>query len=123
MLQNAKHNRDLGRFGEILAQRYLLNKGYAIIDKNTRKSYHEIDIIAKIGKITVFIEVKTRTLGTGYSAQDALDKRKINNLKKFRRQAVFGGAFSGEKIRFDFIAIDFDKINKKANIKHFIDII
>ena len=116
-------NKELGKFGEMLAQRYLLAKGYSILDQNTRESYQEIDIIAKIGKIFVFVEVKTRSLGSWQKAEEALDRKKIENLKKFRKKAVYGGEFSGEKVRFDFIAIDFDKVNKKANIKHFKEII
>ena len=123
MLYNAQRNKELGKFGEMLAQRFLLSKGYSILSQNIRKSYQEIDIIANIGKLTVFVEVKTRTLGSWQSASETLDQNKIKNLKKFRKKAVYGGDFSGDKVRFDFIAIDFDKVHKKANIKHFKDII
>lgn len=109
----------LGKFGEKLAQRYLLQQGYSIVEENLKRSYQEIDIIAKFGQIFVFVEVKTRTLGGPQSAIDALSSKKIRNLKKFRKKVVYNGEFAGEKARFDFIAIDFDPINKKAKISHF----
>lgn len=40
---------------------YLENKGYKIIERNFRKGYGEIDIIATHKNILVFVEVKTRT--------------------------------------------------------------
>ncbi len=42
----AKHN-DIGRLGEEIAERFLRNKGYFILDKNYKKAFGEIDIIAR----------------------------------------------------------------------------
>ena len=51
---------ELGKLGEDLACRYLVDKGYKIIERNFRKPWGELDIIAKSpGKILVFVEVKT----------------------------------------------------------------
>lgn len=51
---------ELGRQGENLACVYLGRKGYKIIEKNFRKKWGEIDIIAKAPDRTlVFVEVKT----------------------------------------------------------------
>jgi putative endonuclease len=50
----------LGERGENVAARYLRNKGYRIITRNFRCEMGEIDIIARDGKILVFVEVKTR---------------------------------------------------------------
>lgn len=51
---------DLGKSGEDSACRYLVDKGYKIIERNFRKPWGELDIIAKSPeKILVFVEVKT----------------------------------------------------------------
>lgn len=47
--------------GENAACSYLSKKGYKILERNFRKSYGEIDIIAKKDNILIFIEVKTRS--------------------------------------------------------------
>lgn|SRR3990167_2725452 len=49
------------RIGEDLAADYLRKQGYKIIERNFRRGYGEIDIIAIDGKTLVFIEVKTKT--------------------------------------------------------------
>ena len=48
--------------GEDIAVNYLKKKGYKIIERNFRKGYGEIDIIALKKNVLVFVEVKTRTV-------------------------------------------------------------
>lgn len=51
---------ELGKSGEDLACRYLVDKGYRIIERNFRKPWGELDIITKNrDKTLVFVEVKT----------------------------------------------------------------
>lgn len=55
----AKHN-IIGELGESIACRYLENNNLNIIERNYRKKYGEIDIVARETDNTVhFIEVKT----------------------------------------------------------------
>ena len=56
----AQHNL-LGNKGEMLASRYLLDKGYAVLHYNWRAGHKEIDLIAKERDTLVFVEVKTRS--------------------------------------------------------------
>ncbi|MCL5970279.1 MAG: YraN family protein [Patescibacteria group bacterium] len=58
-------NQNIGKIGEEKAAKFLEKKGYKIIERNFKKRYGEIDIIAidssDKNSILVFIEVKTRT--------------------------------------------------------------
>jgi putative endonuclease len=56
----ANWRQNLGREGEDLAEDYLHKHGYVILVRNARTPYGEIDIIARQGPVTVFVEVKTR---------------------------------------------------------------
>lgn len=58
---------ELGKWGEKLAADFLIKLGYAIIARNVRTPYGEIDLIAQQpdesnpdGTTIVFVEVKTR---------------------------------------------------------------
>ena len=55
------HNAELGRHGEQLAVDHLEARGMQVLDRNWRCRLGEIDIVARDGGETVFIEVKTRT--------------------------------------------------------------
>ncbi len=51
---------ETGRLGENLACRYLIKKGYKVLERNYRKPWGELDIIViDPDKTIVFVEVKT----------------------------------------------------------------
>ena len=50
----------VGAAGEKAACNYLKKNKYKILDKNYRKPFGEIDLIARRGETVSFIEVKTR---------------------------------------------------------------
>ena len=54
------HNRALGQWGETLAAEYLTRRGYALVARNVRTPYGEIDLIVRSSESLVFVEVKTR---------------------------------------------------------------
>ncbi len=112
----------IGIFGEDLAVKYLANIGYKILDRNIKISYQEIDIIAKLGEIVVFIEVKTKTSTSFGSADSSLTNKQINNLKKALSIYLYRHKYDQNKVRLDLFAIDIDKFKKIAKIKHYKDI-
>jgi putative endonuclease len=56
----AEHNK-LGKQGELIAKKFLEEKGFQIIETNWRHEKDEIDLIAKDGNELVMVEVKTRS--------------------------------------------------------------
>ncbi len=52
---------DLGKKGEDLAVKYLVDAGFRILFRNWTWGRHEIDIIAEKEGTVIFAEVKTRT--------------------------------------------------------------
>lgn len=75
----AQHNL-LGKKGEMLAARYLLDKGYAILEYNWRYGHKEVDIIAMQRDVLVFVEVKSRATDAFGDAADAVTPAKISRL-------------------------------------------
>jgi putative endonuclease len=82
----------LGREGEKSASHYLERKGYRILERNFRTPFGEIDIIARDGDVTVFVEVKTRTdedFGPPFEAvhhrkREKMKRVALSYLKRFR---------------------------------------
>jgi len=69
-----------GRKGEHIAETYLINHGYQIIDRNFNCCFGEIDIVAKDSDYLVFIEVKTRSnnnYGRGFNSIDFIKQKHI----------------------------------------------
>lgn len=110
MSENKKiknRNKELGDFGEKIARKILIEKGYEIIELNYRTKFGEIDIIAKENNILVFVEVKTRT-NKNFKAIDSITRKKQETM------ATVANIFISEKspiyddleVRFDLVLID-----------------
>lgn len=95
----------LGSFGEKLAERFLINKGYKILERNFRCRLGEIDIIAMDGIVLVFVEVKTRRNQKFGLPCEAITSEKMRHLKK--AVAYYTMIFSLEQydMRIDVIEI------------------
>ena len=70
----------LGNLGEDIACKFILNKGYEIVERNFYCRQGEIDIIAKDNEFLVFIEVKTRKNENYGRPIDAITFYKRNTL-------------------------------------------
>ncbi len=56
-----KYKKAVGAWGEGIAADWLTEHGCEVIARNIRTPYGEIDIVARQGNVTIFVEVKTRT--------------------------------------------------------------
>lgn len=72
--------KERGARGEEAAARHLAQNGYAILARNFRVRWGEIDIIAEKDGMLCFVEVKTRTSGRFGEPREAVDKRKRQHL-------------------------------------------
>ncbi|MCR4275313.1 MAG: YraN family protein [Candidatus Wolfebacteria bacterium] len=113
-----------GQLGEDLACECLINNRYRIIERNYRKPWGEIDIIAKDhDKTLVFIEVKTLQQSTNFNLKPE-DQLTASKLKKVARTAsLYSGANQGlinkeMGWRIDLIAITLNNTNNPI-ISHY----
>lgn len=112
--------------GEDLACDYLIRKGYKIIERNFRKKYQEIDIIAIEGatKITlsnptlVFIEVKTRRSDSFGSPFESIALWKIQHLIRLAQFYKQLHPTLPEYMRIDAIGVTLSPENKLEDIEH-----
>jgi len=111
--------KELGQWGENLAARYLEQRGYSILQQNFRTPYGEIDLIAQIGGVTIFVEVKTRsTQAYGYPEEAVTDKKRIHLIETSQAYLQAHPDLDGDW-RIDVIAVQILKDNPKPQIEHF----
>ena len=95
-----------GKRGEDVACAELSRRGYAILARRYRTRLGEIDIVARDGDTTVFVEVKLRTggdFGGGAVAVDALKQRKVTLMAM---DYLVRHRLDDRPCRFDVVAID-----------------
>lgn len=109
----AKHN-ELGKNGENIAVKSLLEKGYTILERNWRFSRDEIDIIARDGDWLVIVEVKTRTSAWFGEPETAVTRAKQRSLIRAAEEYILEHDYQGET-RFDVIGILFDHQHVRLN--------
>lgn len=104
--------------GEELAAKFLQEKGYKIIDRNFRKGYGEIDIIATRKGVLVFVEVKTRTGVLYGSPFEQISYFKLKALKKTAQFYKLLNPKLPDALRIDAVSVLLDYSGNASNIEH-----
>ena len=73
-------NQRIGKWGEEIAGRFLIEHGFEIVQKNYHTPHGEIDIIARKPDLFLFVEVKTRTNLTFGYPEEAVNHQKKQHL-------------------------------------------
>ena len=87
-----------------MAARYLEEQGCVILDRHYRKDHKEVDIIALDHGELAVVEVKTRTNEDYFTAEQAVDHHKRQNIIRVANNYV-RRYHRTEPLRFDIIAI------------------
>lgn len=106
----------VGRHGEDLVCRYLMDAGHTILERNWRYGHLEVDIISMDGNGIHFVEVKSRR--TPVQADPA---ESVNAAKQKRIAAAASGylrqkGFGEIECFFDVAAVVFD--GKRTEIRY-----
>lgn len=118
-----KSNIHLGKWGERVAEEYLLGRGYIILDRNYRTAFGEIDLIAQDGSTLVFVEVKTRTSNAYGYPEDAISNQKKEHLLASAQTYLQTLSETDQDWRIDVLAIERRGSQKSPVITHFENII
>ncbi len=96
----------IGVLGEEAAALALRKKGYKIIERNYRSKMGEIDIIAKDGQYTCFVEVRLRKNNSFGSPADSINEGKRQRIiRTAQLYAIEKGIFD-TPMRFDVVLIN-----------------
>jgi putative endonuclease len=97
--------RSVGAWGEDLALRYLVRRGYRLVERNYRTRRGEIDLILRKEETLVFVEVKLRR-GTGFGDPlEAVTPRKQATLRYLAERYLADRKPDFDTVRFDVVGI------------------
>ena len=95
----------LGKEGERVAERFLQQKGYKVVERNYRCPLGELDLIVLDRRVVVFVEVKTRT-GHGFgSPLEAVEFRKQRKMIQAAQFFLAEKKLQQRDARFDVVGV------------------
>lgn len=103
------HTREKGKGAEVLAEKFLVEKGLKIIERNYFFGHGEIDIIAEDNGTIVFIEVKSRKSIEYGEPEDSITIGKRRQIRKVAEGYLYEKNISGVEARFDVVAIKWER--------------
>jgi putative endonuclease len=103
----------LGMRGERIAERFLVSRGWRVVDRRFRSGHRDIDLIAErldlpgAERTVAFIEVKARASPDFGGPLGAVHWRKQRELAKTARDWMSRFRRPGDSYRFDVIGVVF----------------
>jgi putative endonuclease len=113
----------IGRAAEDLVAARLTARGWAMLERNARTRFGELDIVALDNATLVFVEVKAGREGSAFGPERpvlGVDRRKQRRVRRLatawmseRRDAPYYA-----EIRFDAIGVTFDHSDRAIEVEH-----
>jgi putative endonuclease len=95
----------LGRYGERLAARHLVEQGMVLLDRNWRCDVGEIDLVLRDGRVLVVCEVKTRTSTAFGHPLEAVTEAKADRLRDLSVRWVAEHGVRPDGVRIDLVGV------------------
>jgi putative endonuclease len=95
----------LGRYGEDVAGRHLVEQGLVLLERNWRCDEGEIDLVLRDGPTLVVCEVKTRTSLEVGTPHEAITDAKLARLQKLGERWAAARGVRPDGIRVDLVAV------------------
>src|SRR5579862_5015707 len=120
MSDDVRHR--LGAAGERLAAEHLERRGFALLERNYRTRWGELDLVAFDGRVLMFCEVKTRRARGAYGgALEAVSRAKQAQVRRMasRWLAERGRARPyAAVVRCDAIGVTVDGDGRLVSLEH-----
>ncbi len=87
-----------------MAARFLIDKGFEIVERNYRYKRLEIDLIVKKDNWLIFVEVKLRSSDAYGYPEDFVDYKKAKNIVDGAEQYTYDKNWQGN-VRYDIVSI------------------
>lgn len=100
--------RSIGAVAEARAAEHLAASGMRILHRNWRCKGGELDLVARDGRVLVFVEVRSRGGSARVGAAESIDARKRARVVRAAQTFVQRERLVAEPARFDVVAIEAD---------------
>jgi putative endonuclease len=116
----------IGQVGEEIAAGYLQNRGFRVIERNFRKKWGELDIVAEKNSVLHFIEVKAGSFYThvpkegkeAYRPEDHMHVHKKSRMKRIVQTYVHEKKISMQKEwTIDLVVVHINTETKQARVR------
>jgi putative endonuclease len=104
----SRHNIELGRWGELLAERHLVHLGARVLARNYRSQPGEIDLVVEHEDDLVAVEVKTRSVVDLEAPEEAVTYWKLRRMVRGLEAYAFDNDLLERSWRLDVVAIEVD---------------
>ncbi len=113
-----------GVIGEDIALKYLLSKGFTLVERNYRRPWGEIDIIVKTSSKLVFVEVKAIEALEGEwdkvlqfnRPEERVTPQKIKKLRKVVQTYLLETEQGDKDWLFSVCGVLIDPVKKRAKV-------
>lgn len=107
-----------GTAAELAAERYLKGRGLRPLARDVRLKNGQVDLMMLDGKTVVVVEVKARR-GHAYGLpQEAVDRRKMERLRRLAQIFHALNPELGPDLRIDVVAVDLDASGRPRRCHH-----
>ncbi|WP_084077511.1 YraN family protein [Demequina sp. NBRC 110057] len=109
--------REVGRYGEDVAARWVEERGWAVLARNWRCEHGEVDLVARDGPDLVVIEVKTRRSQAYGPPQEAVTRAKVERLRRLAAAWLSRDGSRCRDVRVDVLAVSLPRAGA-ARVEH-----
>ncbi len=95
-----------GRAAEELALEHFRRAGYAVVARNFRSRYGEIDLIVERHGTLVFVEVRSRSGGAFGTGLESVDLRKQRRVARMAAAFLASRRLHDRAVRFDVVGVE-----------------
>lgn len=94
-----------GELGERIAERWLLRRGWRVVQRRFRNGHRDIDLVVERDGTVAFVEVKARKGAEFGGPVQAVDHRKRKQLERSALVWIDRHGRKAESYRFDVVGV------------------
>ena len=117
--RRALTRQELGALGERHAARFLRAKGLRLLEANCRLRQGELDLIARDRACLVFVEVRTRTVGSLLTPLATVDAEKQGRIIRLARAYIRTHRLGDCAMRYDVVEVIATGNGQIVEIQHY----